>query len=240
MLRALDREGSGSLDPRTRLLATGLVLVAVLLADGPGLPLAVGAVSLAAARAPAREAIRRLAPALLMASVLLVVQALTVGSTPLGIPGVDLRREGLEQGLLMVSRVLGSTCALLLLCRTTPPHRLLEGLRGLGVPADWADLASLMLRYLFVFGERGRSRSEARRLRLGYRGARRALRTWGEVAGALVLDSVDQAARTAEAMRLRGWRGRMPGVARPLPGGSDLAFLLTLGVALAAVRRLLS
>jgi cobalt/nickel transport system permease protein len=69
----------------------------------------------------------------------------------------------------------------------------------------------------------------AQTLRLGYRGAARSIRSAGTLAGAVLVKSLDQAARTSEAMVLRGYAGTMPvGALRPIPLREALGMLVVL------------
>ena len=50
----------------------------------------------------------------------------------------------------------------------------------------------------------------AQKVRLGYSGLRRSLRSMGSLAGIVMLRSLDQAEKTHEAMVARGYRGFLP------------------------------
>ena len=208
-------------DPRTKLIVAASVLAAVIFSPTPAVPLAVFGVCVATTAAmdvPLRLIALRLTAPLGIASVLLVLQCLFTGTTPLwaGL-GLTVTREGLHTGLLMASRVVGGMSVMLLLSSVTPAHRIFLALRALGMSKGWVEIAMLMYRYIFVLLDLTADVTNAQRVRLGYSSVRRGLSSTGVVAGVVVLRSIDQAVRTNEAMRARGYDGDIPlGVLPPI------------------------
>jgi cobalt/nickel transport system permease protein len=95
------------------------------------------------------------------------------------------------------------------------------------------EIAILMYRYIFVLMDRAGDLAAAQRLRLGYTARGRALASFTALAGATVVHSFEQAGRTHDAMRLRGYRGTMP--FGPLPAlGRRERGLLALSVTVIA------
>ncbi|MGD7652252.1 MAG: cobalt ECF transporter T component CbiQ [Verrucomicrobiales bacterium] len=213
------------LDPRVKVVAALALLVGVVFATSPVLPLAlfVGcAVVAGAGGVPIRFIGMRLAGPLAIAGMLLLLQGLLTGTTPLwsfapfGMR-ITITAEGWRTGVVMASRVLGGTGVMLLLSAVTPAHRIFLALRSMGVSKGWVEIAMLMYRYIFVLLDLTADVASAQRLRLGYSSVRRGMSSAGVVAGVVVLRAVDQAVRTNEAMRVRGYRGEIPtGVMRPL------------------------
>jgi cobalt/nickel transport system permease protein len=193
-------------------------LIAVVTAARPVLPLLALVLCLgtaAALRIPARLVALRLIAPLSTVAVLVVLQTFLAGTTPLAsfsIGGWTLtaKAEGLRQGLLLGARVLGAVSVVLILGITTPAHRIFQALRGFRISKDWVEIAILMYRYIFVLMDRARDLAAAQRLRLGYRAPRRSLASFNALAGATIVHSFEQAGRTHDAMRLRGYRGTMP------------------------------
>lgn len=206
------------IDPRTKLIVAFAALVAVILSPRVTLPLGVcGAclLTLAMLRMPMKLVLVRLLCPLGIALVVLVLQSLLVGPTPLttwSVGGLHLTilREGFERGLLIAARVLGAASAILLLSFVTPAHQIFNALRYFRVPADWVEIALLMYRYIFALIDLADDMLAAQRLRLGYAGARRSLVSLGALAGAVTLRSLEQAVHTHEAMMVRGYRGAIP------------------------------
>jgi cobalt/nickel transport system permease protein len=210
-------------DPRTKLVVAMSLLALVVLASAPMVPLAVFAVCVGAAVAvgvPTGFIMLRMTGPLVIAAVLLVLQATLTGHTPvwslrISELSVTFTAEGWHIGLLMASRVLGGTGVLLLLSAVTPAHRIFSALRAMGVSKGWVEIAMLMYRYIFVLMDLTADVASAQRLRLGYSNVRRSVTSAGVVAGVVVLRAVDQAVRTNEAMCVRGYRGEIPQNAMP-------------------------
>lgn len=206
------------IDPRVKLLIALAALIAVVASTRPVLPLAVFILCLgtiAALRIPAKLVALRLAAPLSTVAVLVVIQTFVTGTTPifaLNLGGWTLtaKAEGLRLGLLLGTRVLGAISIVLLLGIATPAHRIFQALRGFRISKDWVEIAILMYRYIFVLMDRAGDLAAAQRLRLGYAARGRALASFTTLAGATVVHSFEQAGRTHDAMRLRGYRGTMP------------------------------
>ncbi len=170
----------------------------------------------------------------------LVIFALRLFTTPgeplfsLQIAGLALRatREGLAVAALAALRILAATSVLVLLGMVAPAHALFRALLWFRVPRSLVEVGLLMYRFIFVLLDIAADMATAQTLRLGYRGAARSLRSVGSLAGAVLVKSLDQAARTSEAMELRGYTGSMPvGALPPLPR-RELRWMLGLALAL--------
>ena len=205
-------------DPRTKLLVAVGMLCAVIFSKTPLFPLAVLALCLVATISvgvPKRLVALRLAAPLGIASVLLLLQSLLEGATPLWTfaalgAKLTVTREGLLVGCLLASRVLGGVSVLLLLSSVTPAHRIFHAMRALGAPQGWVEIAMLMYRYTFVLLDLTAEVTAAQKVRLGYAGIRRGLASAGILGGTVILRSMDQAVSTNEAMRVRGYSGNIP------------------------------
>lgn len=189
------------LDARAPLLLAAALLLACLGSSGWPLPAGIGFAAVAgglALRVPPLLLLARLAVPLLMVAVLAAIRLHLQG------------RAGLAEAGLLASRVLGASAVLVLLGSTVPVPRLAAALRWLRVPALLVELLLLIYRFTFVLLDRAESGADALRLRLGWADRRRRLASSGQLAGLVLLRAVDQSARTAEAMRLRGGPGRLP------------------------------
>jgi cobalt/nickel transport system permease protein len=234
------------IDPRAKLLIAFVALIAVVTAEGIVLPLMVFAFCLGAVailRIPAKLAACRLAAPLSIAAVLVVIQTFATGNTPLfsfALAGWQLtaKAEGFRQGTLLGARVLGAVSVVFLLSVVTPAHRIFQALRWFRISRDWLEIAILMYRYIFVLMDRVTDLAAAQRLRLGYAARGRALKSFAALAGATLIHSLEQARRTHDAMRLRGYRGTMPFGPLPAMGGRDLRILSFSLAAIAAARLL--
>lgn len=206
------------IDPRAKLLMALLTIVCVVLSTRALFPLTVFVVCIGLTLArgvPTRLAALRLAAPLGIVAVLVVLQSLLTGATPLwnaelaGLK-ITVTHEGLANGLRMGARVLGAVSVVLLLSLVTPAHRIFHALRWCRVPQDWVEVAVLMYRYTFTFLDMVADLTAAQKARLGYSKFRHGLSSLGIVAGTVIIRSVDQAVHTHEAMLIRGYRGQIP------------------------------
>lgn len=208
-------------DARVRLIVALAAILAVVISTRISFGLlALGGALIAAAvsRMPLTALACRVVGPLTLAGVIFAAQAFLTGTTP--VAGFDLgpwrltvTREGLWRGALIGARILGSLSILLLSCHGMCPQEILAALRWARVPRTWIEIALLMYRYLHVLWEQAVSVIAAQKVRLGYSGLRRSLRSMGSLAGIVVLRSFDQAERSHEAMVARGYQGYLP-----LPG----------------------
>lgn len=206
------------LDCRVKLLAAMILLICVLISRHVAFPLGVMvfcAGAMLVARVPCRQVCLRLAAPVGMVAVLVVLQAVLRGTTPLwkldlGALRLTVTKEGLHEGCIVGARAFGSMSVVVLLSMITPAHRVFHALRWLGIPQGWVEIANFMYRYLFMLLDFAVDITAAQRLRLGYQGAKRACKSMSVMIGTVVVRSIDQAQHTHEAMLLRGYRGAMP------------------------------
>lgn len=156
---------------------------------------------------------RMLAP-LGIVSVIVVLRVFMHGTTPLfhfELIGFQIigYAEGLAAGLLIASKVCGAVSAIVFLSLTTPVNKLLHAACYFKVPHTFVELALLSYRYVFVLCEDAITVMNAQRVRLGYTGYLRSLRSFGQLAGAIVIRAYDQSIATYEAMKMRGFTGTM-------------------------------
>jgi energy-coupling factor transporter transmembrane protein EcfT len=209
-------------DPRVKVLATVAALAVALGARRPAAPLLVAGAALASylASGEPRRALGRLAAAV----------ALGAGLPLLLVTFLDGGHAAAAAG----ARVLGASAAGFWLVATTPLVELEAALVALGVPVALVELAALAHRSAAVLGATLSTGREAQLLRLGWRGARRGVRSSGVLAGLLVRRAVDRADALGVAMRMRGYRGRVH-LPRPRPlTASDGAFAAASALALFA------
>ena len=230
------------MDPRGKLVLSLAAILGVLLSRGMVFPLTVFTIGLGAMlslRLPARLVLARLAAPLGIVMVLVLLQAVLFGRTEifsfslLGMR-VTCKQEGLWRGLLMGSKVLGAVSVMLWLSLVTPAHKIFHALLWFRVPQGWVEIAMLMYRYIFSLLDDTADVAAAQRVRLGYRGIRRSLSSFGALAGAVIIRSLDQASSTHEAMILRGYKGFIPFGPMPAMGRIDRLRMAS-GLAILAV-----
>ncbi|OEC86017.1 MULTISPECIES: cobalt ECF transporter T component CbiQ [Methanobacterium] len=65
--------------------------------------------------------------------------------------GINVTHEGLTFGILLMSRLIVSLTAIVLLSSISPMQEVVQSFRKLGMPKEFAMIFSLMIRFLFMF-----------------------------------------------------------------------------------------
>jgi len=135
--------------------------------------------------------------------------------------------QGPWPALLVAARVLAAACAGTLLLTSTTLPELSRALTWLRVPRALVELVGLAHRQVTVFRDVLETAHDAQRLRLGWTGLSRSLRSLGVLAGFVFGRAIDHAEVLSSAMALRGYRGQWPEAApsRLRPGDARLAIL---------------
>lgn len=106
-------------------------------------------------------------------------------------------------------RALGAVSAFYFLILSTTVSEILMMLRRCHMPKLLAELMYLIYRYIFVLTDVWREMNTAARARLGYVDCRTSLRTFGAVAGNLLVLSMQRANACYDAMESRGYDGEL-------------------------------
>lgn len=152
----------------------------------------------------------RLAPAVIVASMLVVLRGFTIpgrGILSMHLPGlatVSFTVEGVAAGAELGLVVLAGVMLMLVLGLTTPLPALLSALRWYRVPALLVDIGMLMYRYLFLFVEEAGRMRQAQRLRGPRVSWSRAMGGFSRLGANLLIRSFDRSQRVYDAQRLRG------------------------------------
>jgi cobalt/nickel transport system permease protein len=162
-----------------------------------------------------RTLLTRFAEPLFIAAVILVIKALGSGSVPLWeahLPFADLtiHRDGLFEGFRLASRILGGVAVVAAVGFATTFTELLAALAWFRIPREVTEVAMFAWRYLFVLGDDAQVIHAAQKNRLGYVGIRRSFRSFGTLAGALVIKAFDASHTMTTSMVQRGYDGNMP------------------------------
>ncbi len=222
------------LDPRWKLAALGLSLIAVaLLRTLPAAGVAFAAsVGLAVAgRLPLRWYLARLGlMAALLAPFVVTLPFLLPG--PEGVPSW----HGVEVALLLSAKAATLVTLALVLLTSAPVVDTLKAAHCLRVPGLLVQLFLLTYRYLFLLGEELARLRVALRVR-GYRNraTRHCYRTIGHVAGTLLVRSHERGERVSQAMRCRGFDGRFRSLTTFRTAPKDVVFFLLLGAGSASL-----
>jgi len=201
-------------DPRLRIVAALMFACCVVLLQRP-VPLLLAllfALSLAATGGlGARLLLSRLLPLEWFMLVLLLTLPFSVAGDPLLRLGpLTASLQGLELALAILVRANAVLLAMLALLGTLAPARLGQALARLGMPERLAHLLLLTLRQIQLVGdEYGRLR-QAMRARAFVPGSDR--HTWNSIGwlmGMLLVRSLARSRRVLDAMRCRGFDGRL-------------------------------
>jgi cobalt/nickel transport system permease protein len=204
-----------ALDPRARILAAvAFALVAVALDSLwvllTALVLALGA--MAAARLPAGPTLRRMAMMDGFIVCLLVLLPFTVpGAVAFTVLGWPASWEGLEKAASIALKANAIVLALLSLVGSMDPATLGHALARLRVPVALVHLLLFTVRYIAVIDDEYHRLRRAMKTR-GFRPRTDAhtLRTLGYLIGMLLVRALERSERILQAMKCRGFTGRLP------------------------------
>jgi cobalt/nickel transport system permease protein len=230
------------LDPRVKLISTMALLLMVISSRGAAFPLLVAVVSLSLCQALGvrpRLLLARFAEPLFIAVAVVLLKLFCSGTIPLfsfhffGMEAVG-HRDGLLEGLFIASRIAGAVSLVALLGFSTSFTDLMGALSWLRVPRGFIEVSLFAWRYLFVLFDDAQVVYAAQKNRLGYAGFNRGMRSFGTLAGALVIKAFDNSQTITTAMVQRGYDGSMPLLRhKPLrvkEVALSMTFLLAMGV----------
>lgn len=126
-----------------------------------------------------------------------------------GIFGLGISAQGLNQGLLVLFRVLGGVSALAVLILTTPMNRIFTLFHDLHVPQTITDLAILMYRYIFLFLDVTSTMYNSQKTRLGYHSYMSWMNCLASLAGMVFIRTLEQGEVSYNALASRGYNGRL-------------------------------
>jgi cobalt/nickel transport system permease protein len=227
------------LDPRAKLIATllfaGVTVSFPKYAVLPLLPLAIFPVAVAGvAGLPFRPLLRKLLIAAPFAVFVGIFNPLLDRDVVLTLGPVDVTGGMLSFASILLRFVLSVGAALVLIA-TTGMSAVVAGLERLGAPPAFAVQVLFLYRYLFVLADEAARMVRARDLRtFGRRGT--GPRTFGRLAGTLLLRTLDRARRIHLAMLCRGFDGTVRLRRRLSFGARDAAFAAGWGALFLLVR----
>lgn len=183
---------------------------------------------------------RRVAAASLFALPIILLQPFVQPTTtPVYLGPITLSRDGLVLSGLLASRVAVSMTALLGLSLVSPVEEVVDSLRGLGVPREFAVLLELFVRQLFVLTDVA-SRTLTAASSRGFRGSDAPylwrVRSLAAVMGTVAVRAFEKGDRAYGAMVSRGYDGAARGQSRRTSlGRGDLVAALSVTGLVAAV-----
>jgi len=174
--------------------------------------MAISTVLFALSGMPARDAVKWLRIPLTLLMFMTVLIVMMDGTTVLFSVGpLAVRAEGVELAAVIWGRVLSILGVAMALYRTAGGWELAAGLRRCGVPGMLVDMGMLTGRYIQVTAQEYGRMHTAMRLR-GERSGCRFLRLSGtpvSLAGSLLVRGFERADRMFNAMKLRGYSGKV-------------------------------
>jgi cobalt/nickel transport system permease protein len=207
-----------AVDPRSRLLAAGLLLALVVSSRGSAFPWQVAGICLPVALIAGmqfRVVLLRLLHPLFIAAVILILKTFmgageSVTLMSVGSFSLSGQVEGLREGLLISSRIIGAVSVAVLLSQVTTFTETMAALAWLRVPGGLVDVAMFAWRALFMLYDDAGIVYTAQKNRLGYCGVRRGLKSFGAMAGMLIIRAFDSSQAMTVAMAQRGYDGNLP------------------------------
>ncbi|HAH20802.1 MAG: cobalt ECF transporter T component CbiQ [Omnitrophica WOR_2 bacterium GWF2_43_52] len=226
-----------NIDARIKLIFVIATMVLCLLSAKSFLPLGIAVAAicfLGTIKVPFRVMLVRFSAPLGIALTVVLLQIFLFGKSPIikvHLFGYTLvgYMEGLQRGLLILSRVTATVSLVIFLSMTTPLNKLLAAAGYFKVPATWIEITMLAYRYIFMLFEDVSIVRDAQKMRLGYSNVARSLRSIGELAGAAVIKAYDQSLAVQEAMMLRGYKEKViySSAAKFTPGDNVAAVIFT-------------
>jgi len=205
-------------DARVKLLVALALLLMVLSSRSALFPLLTAAISLSLClvlKVRLRLLLTRFAEPLFIAAVVFLLKALGTGETPvwsfhLPLLEVTCYQEGLLEGFRLASRIVGGVAVVAAVGFATTFTELLAALSWFKIPREVTEVALFAWRYLFVLADDAQVIHSAQKNRLGYVGVQRSFRSFGTLAGVLVLKAFDASQTMTTSMMQRGYDGNMP------------------------------
>lgn len=234
-----DLAAVAAVDPRTRLLAAGLLLALVISSRGSDFPWQVAGiclpVALIAGMQPRLMLLRMLHPLFIALVILTLKTFMGTGESvtlfKMGAISVTGRPEGLREGFLICSRIMGAVSVAVLLGQVMTFTETMAALAWLRVPRGLVEVSMFAWRSLFMLYDNAGVVYTAQKNRLGYCGMRRGLRSFGAMAGMLVIRAFDNSQAMTVAMTQRGYDGSLPHVRGSRLSGFQLAGLFVFAIA---------
>ena len=206
------------IDARVKLLVAMTILVMVLSYKGFAFPLLVTLLCISFCikmRIPLRVLMARSSEPIFIAFIILVLKFFFSGNDVMfsvNIIGINIsgHKDGLMDGLMIVSRILGAVSIIAVMGFSTPFTEFIAGLSWLRVPRGFIEILIFAYRYIFVLLEDAMVIYNAQKNRLGYSNIRRGLGSFSTLAGSLVLKAFEHSHNITVAMIQRGYDGNIP------------------------------
>jgi cobalt/nickel transport system permease protein len=152
-------------------------------------------------------------PAVLIALIILLTQIFFYGKHQLfcfhifgiQIPGY---REGLDRGILFMFRVLAGMSLMMFLTVTTSIEKLIFAAKWFHFPNAFLEVLTIAYRYIFIIFEEMTMVRNALKIRLGFSSLPRAIHSFGDLSGIIILRTLDKSEKLYKSMQSRGYHGQ--------------------------------
>ncbi|MDD3406738.1 MAG: cobalt ECF transporter T component CbiQ [Methanomicrobium sp.] len=121
---------------------------------------------------------------------------------------INISTGSINEGALILSRVLGGMCSLFFISLTTPVSDTFGLLAKCRIPHELIDLSMLIYRFIFVFIEQAVLIYNAQKMRLGYTNLKEGINSFGYMSGALFMNTWNTAENLILAMDSRCYNGK--------------------------------
>jgi len=183
-------------------------------------------------RVPLRVFFLRLSEPLFISAVVVLLKTFFSGHLPFfttSLFGLKIAvfQEGLREGLMISSRIVGAVSILTIMGFSTPFTEFMASLSWLRVPKEFIEVMVFAYRYIFVLLDESLVIYNSQKTRLGYTSFRRGLSSFGTLTGSLILKAFEHSQNTAMALVQRGFDGRIPmATERPFRGSEVLGSMI--------------
>ena len=229
------------IDARIKLLVVLVLLAMILSYKGFFFPLVVILFCFLLAvilRVPLRVFFLRLSEPLFVSAVVVLLKTFFSGHLPFfstSLFGLKIAgfQDGLREGLMISSRIIGAVSILTIMGFSTPFTEFMAGLSWLKVPKGFVEVMVFAYRYIFVLLDESLVIYNSQKTRLGYTSFKRGLSSFGTLTGSLILKVFEHSQNTAMALVQRGFDGHIPTATERSFKGSEvlgsMIFVLVMG-----------
>lgn len=219
-------------DARVKLIVALTLLGMILSYKGFTLPLLVTVLCLLLClkmRIPLKVFALRFSQPLFIISALLILKVLFSGEDILfsiNIFGIKVvgHKDGLMEGLMIGSRIIGAVSVVAVMGFSTPFTEIMAAFSWMRIPKGFIEIVMFAYRYIFVLLEDAMVIYNAQKNRLGYSNVRRGLSSFGVLTGSLTLKAFEQSQNVTVAMVQRGYDGNMPTLKHKPFRASEIVF----------------
>lgn len=119
-------------------------------------------------------------------------------------------KDGLREGLSIAGRIFAAVSVVAVMGFSTPFSEFVAAMSWFKVPRGFTEVLMFAYRYIFVLLEDATVIYNAQKNRLGFTGVRRGLKSFGCLAGSLILKAFEKSGSITVAMIQRGYDGNTP------------------------------